>query len=205
MPRSIKRKWLTFPAPIITPSSSKADAGHDEDISKKKSLQRGVWNKKTINRLKCIHNQLFEREKELSKKWPYPVDTTIWIWEIGDTLYLMDEFIHSDLQIFFMADGLEEASGKRKTQVSCARTLYVNGWSQRVHERPDNRCQAMSDEWSRPSPPLYRIVLKSNWRRILRHYPLVQLKPFLWSWKSFSTLKRKACLPAGAGLKPAWH
>lgn len=56
-----------FPSPIITPST-KAEAGHDEDISKEEIIAKGIVKEKDYVQIEKYTYQLFERGKELAKK-----------------------------------------------------------------------------------------------------------------------------------------
>ena len=58
-----------FPTPIITPST-KADFGHDEDISKEKIIKKGLVSESDYNNLKALL-ELYIKE---AQKWLMSVD-----------------------------------------------------------------------------------------------------------------------------------
>ena len=64
MPEGLKENDY-FPEPIITPST-KADAGHDEDISKEEIIERGIASAKDYKVLEEYALQLFKRGKKLA-------------------------------------------------------------------------------------------------------------------------------------------
>ena len=72
MPEGLKENDY-FPPPIITPST-KAEAGHDEDISKEEIISKGIGERKRLyTRWKSIPLPVFEFGKQLAaKRGPYP-------------------------------------------------------------------------------------------------------------------------------------
>ena len=104
MPEGL-RENAYFPQPIITPST-KAEAGHDEDISKEEIISRGLVNAKDYALLEEYTFALFERGKQLAaKRGLILVDTKYEFGKIGDTVYLMDEIHTPDSSRYFYADG----------------------------------------------------------------------------------------------------
>ena len=116
-----------FPTPIITPST-KADAGHDEDISPAEIIERGICTKEEWQQLSSYALQLFERGKEIAaKQGLILVDTKYEFGKIDDTIYLMDEIHTPDSSRYFYADGFEERqqTGERQKQLS---KEFVREW-----------------------------------------------------------------------------
>jgi phosphoribosylaminoimidazole-succinocarboxamide synthase len=116
-----------FPAPIITPST-KADAGHDEDISKEDIIAKGLATADEWKILEQYALQLFERGKEIAaERGLILVDTKYEFGKIGDEIYLMDEVHTPDSSRYFYAEGFEErqASGERQKQLS---KEFVREW-----------------------------------------------------------------------------
>src|SRR6185312_15366080 len=66
MPEGLKENDY-FPQPIITPST-KADEGHDEDISKEEIIKRKIVSEEDYAQLERYTLQLFARGKELAAK-----------------------------------------------------------------------------------------------------------------------------------------
>jgi phosphoribosylaminoimidazole-succinocarboxamide synthase len=116
-----------FPAPIITPST-KADAGHDEDISKEDIIAKGLATAGEWEILEQYALQLFERGKKIAaERGLILVDTKYEFGKIGDEIYLMDEVHTPDSSRYFYAQGFEErqASGERQKQLS---KEFVREW-----------------------------------------------------------------------------
>ncbi|RYG39796.1 MAG: phosphoribosylaminoimidazolesuccinocarboxamide synthase, partial [Chitinophagaceae bacterium] len=83
-----------FPSPILTPST-KADEGHDEDISREEIIAQQLATKKEYEVMEKYALALFERGRKMAKeKGLILVDTKYEFGKIGDEIYLMDE-IHT--------------------------------------------------------------------------------------------------------------
>lgn len=116
-----------FPTPIITPST-KADAGHDEDISPAEIIAKGICTEAEWQQLSNYALQLFARGKEIAaKQGLILVDTKYEFGKIDDTIYLMDEIHTPDSSRYFYADGFEERqqAGERQKQLS---KEFVREW-----------------------------------------------------------------------------
>ncbi|HEU4610098.1 MAG TPA: phosphoribosylaminoimidazolesuccinocarboxamide synthase, partial [Chitinophagaceae bacterium] len=90
-----------FPTPIITPST-KAEAGHDEDISKEEILKQGLATAADWQQLEKYALALFARGKEIAaRQGLILVDTKYEFGKIGDEIYLMDEIHTPDSSRYF--------------------------------------------------------------------------------------------------------
>ncbi len=126
MPDGLKENDY-FPTPIITPST-KAEAGHDEDISAEEIISSGLASKEDWETLKKYTLALFERGKEIAaKRGLILVDTKYEFGKINDEIYLMDEIHTPDSSRYFFADGFEkrQAAGERQKQLS---KEFVREW-----------------------------------------------------------------------------
>ena len=116
-----------FPSPIITPST-KADAGHDEDISSEEIISKGLASAEDWNILEKYALALFERGKQIAAaRGLILVDTKYEFGKIGNEIYLMDEVHTPDSSRYFYADGFDErqANGERQKQLS---KEFVREW-----------------------------------------------------------------------------
>jgi phosphoribosylaminoimidazole-succinocarboxamide synthase len=116
-----------FPNPIITPST-KADAGHDEDISKEEIILAGLATAAEWDLMENYTRKLFERGREIAEKQQLIlVDTKYEFGKIGKEIYLMDEIHTPDSSRYFYADGFEarQAAGERQLQLS---KEFVREW-----------------------------------------------------------------------------
>jgi len=137
-----------FPMPIITPST-KAEAGHDEDISKEEIISRGLVNANDYAVLEDYTHALFERGKQLAaKRGLILVDTKYEFGKIGDTIYLMDEIHTPDSSRYFYADGFEERQEKHEKQKQLSKE-FVREWliANGFMGKQGQEIPLMSDEW----------------------------------------------------------
>ncbi len=117
-----------FPAPIITPST-KADVGHDEDITPEQVLERGLCTPQEWDRMQRYALALFAEGTRLAaERGLLLVDTK---YEFGRTpdgrILLIDEVHTPDSSRYFHADGYAErqARGERQRQLS---KEFVREW-----------------------------------------------------------------------------
>lgn len=168
MPEGMKENDF-FPSPIITPST-KAEQGHDEDISPDQIIANGLATAKEWAILSEYALQLFERGKEIAaKQGLILVDTKYEFGKIGDTVYLMDEIHTPDSSRYFYADGFEErqAKGERQKQLS---KEFVREWliANNFMGKEGQTVPEMSDEWvntiSRRYIELYEKVIGEKFK-----------------------------------------
>ncbi|MBA4168187.1 MAG: phosphoribosylaminoimidazolesuccinocarboxamide synthase, partial [Chitinophagaceae bacterium] len=133
MPEGLKENDY-FPAPIITPST-KAEEGHDEDISKEEIIAHGLASADDWKILEKYTLQLFERGKQLAAaRGLILVDTKYEFGKIGEEIYLMDEIHTPDSSRYFYADGFvrkdsfgEERQRKGEKQKQLSKE-FVREW-----------------------------------------------------------------------------
>lgn len=155
MPEGMKENDF-FPTPIITPST-KAEEGHDEDISKEDIIARSIVGADDYAQLEKYALALFARGKEIAAaRGLILVDTKYEFGKIGDTVYLMDEVHTPDSSRYFYAQGFEErqAKGERQLQLSkefVREWLIENGFmgkdGQTVPEMTDAWVKTISDRY----------------------------------------------------------
>lgn len=155
MPDGMKENDL-FPAPIITPST-KAETGHDEDISAKEIVEQGLATENEWKTLSQYALQLFARGKEIAaRQGLILVDTKYEFGRIGDEIILMDEIHTPDSSRYFYADGFEERQQKGERQKQLSKE-FVREWliennfmgkeGQTVPEMSDAWIQTISDRY----------------------------------------------------------
>jgi phosphoribosylaminoimidazole-succinocarboxamide synthase len=126
MPDGMKENDF-FPTPVITPST-KAEHGHDEDISKEEIIAKGLANEKDWEILEKYALQLFARGKEIAaKRGLILVDTKYEFGKIDDTVYLMDEIHTPDSSRYFYAEGFNERQEKGERQKQLSKE-FVREW-----------------------------------------------------------------------------
>ncbi|MBO9595444.1 MAG: phosphoribosylaminoimidazolesuccinocarboxamide synthase [Niabella sp.] len=142
------RENEAFPAPIITPST-KADEGHDEDISKAEIIRQGLASESEWAELERLALGLFKRGQELaSKQGLILVDTKYEFGKKDGAIILMDEIHTPDSSRYFYADGFEErlAAGEKQKQLS---KEFVREWliANNFMGKEGQTVPEMSDEW----------------------------------------------------------
>ncbi|MBR7183311.1 MAG: phosphoribosylaminoimidazolesuccinocarboxamide synthase [Alistipes sp.] len=116
-----------FPEPIITPTT-KADEGHDEDISKEEIIARGIVSQEDYEALERYTRAIFARGTEIAAKMGLIlVDTKYEFGKKNGVIYLMDEIHTPDSSRYFYADGYEQrlAAGQKQKQLS---KEFVREW-----------------------------------------------------------------------------
>ena len=137
-----------FPSPVITPST-KAEEGHDEDISKEEIINKKLATVKEWEVLEKYTLQLFERGRQLAKERRLIlVDTKYEFGKIGDTINLMDEIHTPDSSRYFYADGFDERQSKGERQLQLSKE-FVREWliANNFMGKEGQSVPAMSDEW----------------------------------------------------------
>lgn len=116
-----------FPSPIITPTT-KADEGHDENISKEEIIAQGLVSKEDYEQLEKYTYALFQRGTEIAtKQGLILVDTKYEFGKVDGKIYLIDEIHTPDSSRYFYADGYEERlkNGEKQRQLS---KEFVREW-----------------------------------------------------------------------------
>src|SRR6185312_14134945 len=163
MPDGLKENDF-FSTPIITPST-KAEAGHDEDISPKEIIEKKLATENEWEILSNYALKLFERGKEIAAKQGLILaDTKYEFGKLENEIYLMDEVHTPDSSRYFYAGGFEErqAKGERQKQLS---KEFVREWliENNFMGKEEQTVPEMSDEWvntiSRRYIELYETVI----------------------------------------------
>jgi phosphoribosylaminoimidazole-succinocarboxamide synthase len=147
MPDGLKENDF-FSSPIITPST-KAAAGHDEDISKEEIIAQGIVSAEDWTQIEKYALQLFKRGKDIAaKRGLILVDTKYEFGKIGDEIYLMDEIHTPDSSRYFYAEGYEERQQKGERQKQLSKE-FVREWliENDFMGKDEQTVPEMSDEW----------------------------------------------------------
>jgi phosphoribosylaminoimidazole-succinocarboxamide synthase len=147
MPDGLKENDF-FPTPLITPST-KAAAGHDEDISAEEIIQQGLATKEEWEILQTYTLSLFEKGKELAlKQGLILADTKYEFGKYNGEIVLMDEIHTPDSSRYFFSEGFEErqTSGERQLQLS---KEFVREWliANDFMGKTGQVVPEMTDEW----------------------------------------------------------
>ena len=117
-----------LPTPIITPAT-KAEKGHDEDISREEIINQGIVSEKDYTLLEKYTYQLYERGTKIAKKQGLIlVDTK---YEFGKTnrgeIVLIDEIHTPDSSRYFYESGYNERQKHGKAQKQLSKE-FVRQW-----------------------------------------------------------------------------
>lgn len=116
-----------FPTPIITPTT-KADAGHDENISKEEIISQGLVSKEDYELIEKYTYALFQRGTEMAaEKGLILVDTKYEFGKKDDKVYLIDEIHTPDSSRYFYAEGYEDKFAKGEPQRQLSKE-FVRQW-----------------------------------------------------------------------------
>jgi phosphoribosylaminoimidazole-succinocarboxamide synthase len=145
-----------FPTPIITPTT-KADEGHNENISKEEAIAQGIVSAEDYALLEKYAIALFQRGTEIAaKRGLILVDTKYEFGKIGNDIILIDEIHTPDSSRYFYADGYEErqAKGEKQRQLSkefVREWLMENGFQgkegQKVPEMTEEIVNSISERY----------------------------------------------------------
>ena len=127
MPEGMKENDA-FPSPIITPAT-KAEEGHDEDISREEIIRQGIVSEIDYLQLEKYTRALFQRGTELAaQKGLILVDTKYEFGKTADgTIVLIDEIHTPDSSRYFYAEGYKERQAVNEPQKQLSKE-FVRQW-----------------------------------------------------------------------------
>lgn len=153
-----------FPEPLITPTT-KAQVGHDEDISRDQILSSGLVPEEEYLQLEAYTRALFRRGQQMATdRGLILVDTKYEFGNRDGKIYLIDEVHTPDSSRFFYLDGFEERqrSGQRQRQLSkefVREWLMENGFQGREGEQIPEMTDEVLERISLRYRELYEQVL----------------------------------------------
>ena len=147
------KEHQAFPEPIITPTT-KAEEGHDEDISKEEIIRQQLISKDDYALLEAYTRKLFERGQQMAaEKGLILVDTKYEFGKVDNQIFLIDEIHTPDSSRYFYADGYRERFEKGLPQKQLSKEfvrewLMENGFQgkkgQKIPEMSDDFVQQVS-------------------------------------------------------------
>jgi len=159
-----------FPEPIITPAT-KADEGHDEDISREEIIKQGIVSEDIYLQLEKYTRALFKRGTEMAdERGLILVDTK---YEFGlheGKVMLIDEIHTPDSSRYFYAEGYEKRQENNELQKQLSKE-FVRQWliennfqgfdGQTMPSMPDDFVQIVSDRYIE----LYEKIIGSKFQK----------------------------------------
>jgi phosphoribosylaminoimidazole-succinocarboxamide synthase len=116
-----------FPEPIITPTT-KADEGHDMNISKEEIIAQGLVSAEDYAVMENYTRKIFQRGQEIAaKRGLILVDTKYEFGKRDGKVYLIDEIHTPDSSRYFYAEGYEEKLAKGEPQRQLSKE-FVRQW-----------------------------------------------------------------------------
>lgn len=116
-----------LPSPIITPST-KADEGHDEDISREEIIKQGIVSEADYIQLEKYTHAIFQRGTEMAaEQGLILVDTKYEFGKADGNIYLIDEIHTPDSSRYFYAEGYEDRQQKGEAQKQLSKE-FVRQW-----------------------------------------------------------------------------
>ncbi|MEP1033585.1 phosphoribosylaminoimidazolesuccinocarboxamide synthase [Ekhidna sp.] len=145
-----------FVSPIITPTT-KADEGHDEDISREEILKQGIVSEADYLQLEDYTRKLFERGTEIAAGQDLIlVDTKYEFGNYKDEIYLIDEVHTPDSSRYFYSNPYQELLKNDQPQKQLSKE-FVRQWlisegfqgkeGQQIPEMPEERIAMISDRY----------------------------------------------------------
>ncbi len=159
-----------FPEPIITPAS-KAEEGHDEDISREDILANGIVPEAIYLLMEKYTRALFQRGTEMAaERGLILVDTKYEFGIRNGEVILIDEIHTPDSSRFFYADGYQERQDSNEPQKQLSKE-FVRQWliendfqgldGQTMPVMPDEFVQTVTDRYIE----LYEVITGKNFER----------------------------------------
>ena len=137
-----------FPEPIITPTT-KADEGHDMNISKEEIIAQGIVSAEDYAILEDYTRKLFARGQQIAEKQGLIlVDTKYEFGKRDGKVYLIDEVHTPDSSRYFYADGYDEKFAKGEPQRQLSKE-FVRQWliEHNFMNEPGQVVPEMTDEY----------------------------------------------------------
>ncbi len=145
-----------FPEPIITPTT-KADEGHDMNISKEEIIAQGIVSAEDYAIMEDYTRKIFARGQMIAeKRGLILVDTKYEFGKRDGKVYLIDEIHTPDSSRYFYADGYEEKLAKGEPQRQLSKEFvrqwliehdFMNEPGQVMPEITDEYAESVSDRY----------------------------------------------------------
>ena len=150
------RENQRFEHPIITPTT-KADEGHDENISREEIISSGLVSEEDYTLFEQYTQDLFARGSKIAEEMGLIlVDTKYEFGKKDGKIYLIDEIHTPDSSRYFYAEGFEERFAKGEPQRQLSKE-FVRKWlteqgfmgkeGQKVPEMTDEYCLSVSERY----------------------------------------------------------
>jgi len=145
-----------FPEPIITPAT-KADEGHDEDISREDIISKNIVPEHIYEQMEKYTRALFQRGTEIAaERGLILVDTKYEFGIRNGEVILIDEIHTPDSSRYFYAEGYQDRQDNNEAQKQLSKE-FVRQWliendfqgleGQKMPEMPDEFVQTVTERY----------------------------------------------------------
>jgi len=145
-----------FPTPIITPAT-KAEEGHDEDISAEQILEQEIVDEPTWQQLSACTLELFQRGTKMARQRGLRLVDTKYEFGLKDeVITLIDEIHTPDSSRYYFDEGYSERQEKGERQPQLSKE-FVREWlmennfqgleGQHMPEMPDSFSRQVTDRY----------------------------------------------------------
>jgi phosphoribosylaminoimidazole-succinocarboxamide synthase len=176
-----------FPVPIVTPTT-KAEQGHDEDISKEEIIARGLMSAEHYSLVEKYAVDLFTRGSEMAaQRGLILVDTKYEFGHRDGIVYLIDEIHTPDSSRYFYAEGYMEKfrAGQPQKQLSkefVREWLMANGFQGKDGQTVPDMTPAVINSITERYIELYESITGENFERLDTDNPLGRIESGINSW-----------------------
>ncbi len=170
LPEGMKKNE-SFPKPIITPST-KAEEGHDEDISREEILNQGIVSPELYAQIEEAALALFQRGREMAEESGlHLVDTKYEFGIYNDQLFLMDEIHTPDSSRYWELEGLDSKIENSEAPDQLSKE-FVREWlmsegfqgkeGQKLPEMSESKAMEISDRYIQ----MYERITGQNFEKV---------------------------------------
>ena len=170
-----------FPTPVITPTT-KAEEGHDEDISREEILARDLVSAADYEQMEAYTHALFRRGTEMAaRQGLILVDTKYEFGKKDGRIVLMDEIHTPDSSRYFYSEGYESRQAQGQTQRQLSKEfvrewLIAHGFQGKEGQRMPDMPDAFVAEISARYIELYEQVTGHSFATDGAENPLVRIE-----------------------------
>lgn len=160
-----------FPEPIITPAT-KAEEGHDEDISREEIIAQGIVSEEDYAILEKYTRALFQRGSQMAReRGLLLVDTKYEFGKKDGKIYVIDEIHTPDSSRYYYMDGYEErqAKGEHQKQLSkefVREWLMAHGFQGKEDQMMPIMPDAFVEQVSERYIELYEVITGKRFERV---------------------------------------
>ncbi|TVQ06721.1 MAG: phosphoribosylaminoimidazolesuccinocarboxamide synthase [Bacteroidetes bacterium] len=180
MPEGMKENQA-FPQPIITPTT-KADLGHDEDISAEELMEKGIVSQSDYKQLETYTHLLFERGTMLAaERGLILVDTKYEFGKKDGKILLIDEIHTPDSSRYFYLDGYRQRLDGNLPQKQLSKEfvrewLMENGFSGKTGQQVPDMTEDIIDSISERYIELFEKITGKSFLKSSAIAPLERIE-----------------------------